>query len=167
MSGAAGKGRVQYKQPLAPFLKRIEDTSMKFLSYPKANLTISGILTLAFLLFLLVLARPAPAFADGGGWPTATPTLTNTPVPPTVVIITLVPTATTPPLNFAPTPTYTQVVPILSGELASPELQSQAAEPRSSRTGVSWWTCLPFGAVFVGLAVLGIYWLRTRMLPSP
>jgi hypothetical protein len=127
-----------------------------------------GIMLLALLFLIAIFALPISAIADAGGWPTATPTITQTLAPPTPTNIPT-PIPTSPFLTFPPTPTFTPVVPALSAELAAPELRAQGQAVQStSRLGLNWWTCLPFAIVFVGLGVVGVLWLRTRMrVPGP
>jgi hypothetical protein len=125
-------------------------------------------LILGMFLISLWISGAQAVLADAGGWPTATST-------PTQVII-ILPTFTPSPsviptsqlLTFPPTPTYTPVVPLLSGELAAPELQARAEASRSSTgLGLTWLTCLPFGFVFAALGIAGYYYFRIRQPGAP
>lgn len=121
------------------------------------------LLLLAFgllvILSTLLLANPAQVFADAGGWPTATPTLTAT----MIVVETDLPTAepTSSLLTFPPTPTFTSVVPAFAEGQLMPEVQVATPAPEPSR--INFLTCLPFVAIFFLIAVVGIIWLRARI----
>lgn len=111
---------------------------------------------LAVILGLLILwlGIPLPALADGGGFPTATPTVTITPSP------TITPTGTT---TLAPTPTAT-VTPFP----LQPDLQVQPIEPTpvpSARPSAGI-LCWPFAVVLILIVVILSTWLfrrRTQM----
>jgi hypothetical protein len=122
----------------------------------------------AMLLISLWISGAQAVLADAGGWPTAT----STPTQVIIILPTLTPTPSIVPtsqlLTFPPTPTYTPVFPLLSGELAAPELQARADSSRASNSlGLSWLTCLPFGFVFAALGIAGYYYFRIRQPGAP
>lgn len=119
---------------------------------------------LLLLLAALAMAPPLGAFADAGGWPTATPTNTLAPsLTPTVPVSEFAPTpeATSSLLFFPPTPTFTPVVPVFAEGQAIPQVQ--AATPPPTEPGFSFLSCWPFALIVLLTAIVGIYFLRNRI----
>lgn len=110
------------------------------------------VLILGWLIFWLGI--PLPALADGGEFPTSTPTVTITPSP------TITPTGTT---TIAPTPTATVTPFPLQPDLQEQPIEPTPVPPARPSAGI---LCWPFAVVLILIVVILSTWLfrrRTQM----
>jgi hypothetical protein len=119
----------------------------------------SYVLILTFILAASLgtfsLIQPQTVWADGGGFPTSTRTITPT----ATATITSVPTSTNlPPLVIINTPTSAAPYPIETQAL--PLVQQEAETPPSSR--LSTFLCWPFAVVIIIITVLASSMLIRR-----
>ncbi len=114
---------------------------------------------LAAVLSILWLAPAQPARADGGGFPTRTPTRTLIPFLPTV-------TPTSPDellLVFPPTATTTLTTDLFGEQAQPPAGQAipEAGIPASAQP-FSLLSCWPFALIFLLLLVVGVWYISSR-----
>jgi hypothetical protein len=115
-----------------------------------------GVQHLALILVWLIfwLGIPVPSLADGGEFPTSTPTVTITPSP------TITPTGTT---TIAPTPTATVTPFPLQPDLQEQPIEPTPVPPARPSAGI---LCWPFAVVLILIVVILSTWLfrrRTQM----
>lgn len=118
-----------------------------------------GIGIVSVYLLLLIMTGTAPALADGGGFPTNTPTR----IPPTA---TFTPTPTQPIEGQIFLPAASPTIQGLTGADGSALLGIDAPTPlpvESQRPAVSIMACWPFALVVLAFLVVGIWWLRNRL----
>lgn len=111
-------------------------------------------LTMILGLLILWLGLPLPALADGGGFPTDTPTVTITPSP------TITPTST---VTIAPTLTATVTPFPLQPDLQIQPIEPTPVPPARPSAGI---LCWPFAVVLILIVVILSTWLfrrRTQM----
>lgn len=122
---------------------------------------------LVFLIILVGLAMSLPrkAYADAGGWPTATPTLTPIPATPTATeIVEPTPLPTLPQIIFPPTNTPTAPAPgALEGQ-AIPQVLLEP-EPAPSRN-ITTLLCWPLAIILLIGVIVGLILLRNRILAT-
>ncbi len=115
------------------------------------RVNLAGLILLAGL-WIVFIGMTGTAHADGGGFPTETPTLTITPSP------TITPTSTT---TIAPT-----LTPTVTPFPLQPDLQEQPIEPTpvpAARPGANI-LCWPFAVVLILIVViLSSFLFRRRM----
>lgn len=108
----------------------------------------------ALLLAAGLLFAPRPALADGGGWPTATPTIT--PIPPSPTPLILLPTATTASFDLPAVPP-TQVtgdqgnLPLAPEDLIA-QVEATPAPTAARFSLISYWPAL----LLVGIVAVGL-----------
>ena len=116
------------------------------------NKTWAFILIGLALVFAIIIMTPPSARADGGGFPTFTPTITRTPEP---TLPTLAPTAT-----FTSLPPYPVESSIESSGGEQPQQQQVAVSPTSppaappTDNGFSLGSCLPIGLIILLAGIL-------------
>lgn len=127
------------------------NTKIPWLFPSKKTYVLILIFILAASLGIFSLILPQTVWADGGGFPTSTPTITPT--------NTSVPTSTNlPPLVIISTPTSIVAYPIETQAL--PLVQQEAQAPPSSR--LSTFLCWPFAVVIIIITVLASSMLIRR-----
>ena len=112
-----------------------------------------GLAIIGLILFAILIFQPDSAFADAGGFPTSTPTITPTGTP--TIPPTQAPTAT-----FTALPTIT-LVNLLDVQVTS-EVSSNVATGIEPQSGTSIFTCWPLAIVFLLVGVVIAAYLLTR-----
>lgn len=126
------------------------------------------LLPVLFLIILVGLAMSSPekTYADAGGWPSATPTIT--PLPPTatntVEAAQATPLPTIPLIVFPPTNTPTSLAPgALEGQAIPQVLLETEAPPRRSITNL---LCWPLAIIVLIGIIVSLILLRNRILAT-
>jgi hypothetical protein len=124
------------------------------------------LLPAVFLIIMLGLSMsyPMKVTADAGGWPTATPTLTQ--LPPTATQVQETPAAlpTLPQIIFPPTNTPTPLALGLLEGGAIPQVITED-EPAPNRNITSL-LCLPLGVILIVGVIIGWFLLSKRIVAS-
>jgi hypothetical protein len=126
--------------------------------YPAGLLVIAGLITV-----FSVLGSHRPAFADAGGFPTNTPTITPTPTP--IATNTNVPS--TPPVTSLPSPTLTPIPSITLVNLMDVQdtpgpAVNLAAGTSQQQPGISLFSCWPLIVIFLLVGIVIAAYLLTR-----